>query len=285
MQKPHGIAVKLLIFLLFTWSLLAHSNEFRSPRSASLGGAGHANPLLNEAAYQNPSFASMLPVYSWSANFKALAENRGRAYNLSVLDGRSDLFQAVAAYTVRDEYSSLHLGVSKKLAPTLSVGVGGKFFFTKNSSAVQNFRTINASATMQIFDRLQAALILDNLATSSPAVDLALERQAILGTKIRASEHLVFYFDPRASLTKDLNISESPNWGYETGAEISVFKDFYFRLGKFRNISHPDVRKKSDGFGYGIGWVAPRISLDFAVERIQMPLDRLTYNWGFTLYF
>ena len=38
----------------------ANASDYQSPRTAALGGAGHASPLLNDAIYLNPSFSSFM---------------------------------------------------------------------------------------------------------------------------------------------------------------------------------------------------------------------------------
>ncbi len=235
--------------------------------------------------FQNPSFASFLPVYSWSGNFKALGEGRGRAYSVSVLDGRSELFQASAAYTVRDELTALHFGASRKVHPKMTVGVGAQLFYSKAMDRFEDSRNLSLSTTIAPTDWLQLALIGENLVTSSKTSQLGLERQVILGTKFKITEKVLLYADPRARLGSTLELPEKPWMAYEAGGEFQVFKDLYFRLGSFRNILHPDVRQNARGFGYGLGWVAPRISFDFAIERILAPEDRLSMSSGVTLYF
>jgi hypothetical protein len=266
-------------------SLPATANEFRSPRSTALGGAGHANPLLNDSVFQNPSFASFLPVYSWSGNFKALGEGRGRAYSVSVLDGRSELFQASAAYTVRDELTALHFGASRKVHPKMTVGVGAQLYYSKAKDRFDSSRNLSLSTTIAPADWLQLAVIGENLVTSSETSQLGLEREVILGTKFKITEKVLLYADPRARLGSSSERSDNPALAYEAGGEFQIFKDLYLRMGTFRNILHPDLRLRSRGFGYGIGWVAPRLSFDFAIERILVPQDRVSMNSGVTLYF
>lgn len=285
MQHHHRSRFELLILLSFFISFASQANEFRSPRSAALGGAGHANPLLNDSVFQNPSFASFLPVYSWSANYKALGEGRGRAYSISVLDGRSELFQASAGYTVRDDLTALQIGASRKVGPRMTAGVGAKLFYSKAKDRLANSRNFNLSATAAPADWLQVALIADNLLVPSDTEQLGLERELILGTKFKVTEKVLLYVDPRARLGNRLDLPQNPVLAYEAGGEFQIFKDFYFRMGAFRNIMHSDVREKSRGFGYGLGWVAPRMSFDFAIDRVLSPQDRLSMNSGVTLYF
>jgi hypothetical protein len=252
---------------------------------AGLGGAGHANPLLNDSVYQNPSFASFLPVYSWSGNFQALGEGRGRAYNLSVLDGRSELFQASAAYAVRDDFTALHLGASKKILPLMTVGVGAKLIYSKNKTVLENSKNASLSATLAPFDWFQISATADNLVTNSNTSQLGLHRELVLGTKFKATEKLLFYIDPHFRLGAIDSLRMSSATGYEIGSEIGLFKDFYLRLGRFKNVTRTEARANADGFGYGFGWIAPRVSLDYGTERILTPTDQLTHNFGVTFYF
>ncbi|MBU6374719.1 MAG: hypothetical protein KGQ59_01875 [Bdellovibrionales bacterium] len=235
--------------------------------------------------FQNPSFASFLPVYSWAADFKALGEGRGRVYNVSVMDGMSQFFQAAAAYTVRDELTAVHISASKKIHPRIAFGIAGKLFFSRNKGSIDNSKNINLSATGAPFDWFQLAFIADNLLTPSATSQLGLERELVLGTKFKASEKLLFYIDPRTRLGDGLKIPSNPRFGYEVGSEVAIFKDLFLRVGTFKNISHPDVQTKANGFAYGIGWIAPKISFDFAMERIRVPQDRSSLTSGMTIYF
>ncbi len=277
--------LKILIFISFLVAHSSRASEFRSPRAAALGGAGHANPLLNDSVYQNPSFASFLPVYSWAANYRSLGEDQGRAYSLSILDGRSEFVQASAAYGVRDDLSSVFVGLSRKLQPKLTVGLGAKLFYTKRPARFRDARNWNLSATAAPWDWLQVAVIIDNMVQSTRSRLLGLEREAIVGTKFKITEKFLIYLDPRIRIGNALEIPDNPSLGYEAGAEIAIMKDLYVRMGSFRNVPHPDLRTKARGFGYGLGWVVPRMSFDYALERVVGPLDRLTHNWGVTLYF
>jgi len=267
--------------------------QFRSPRTAALGGAGRANPILNDALFLNPSFASFLPVYSWSANFKSLGEAQGRAYTVSVLDGRSEAFQAGIAYEVRDLFTAAHIGASHKIDEKTTLGVGAKLFFTKSEAELSKFREFSASMTHAPNSWLQLAAVADNLNRSPEMATLGMERELILGAKLRATDQITLYIDPHFKLGDSLRASATAITGsvgkvlqgYEAGAELMVFKDFYFRMGTFKNSQITELKTRANGLGYGIGWVSPRISFDYAVEHVLTPVDNLTHTAGTTLYF
>ena len=89
---------------------VAFSSDFQSPRTAALGGAGHAGPVLNDAIYLNPSFTAFLQSYGLAINYiRALRPAPHPHYNLSVLDGRSELFQAGVGYTRREHNNFIHI--------------------------------------------------------------------------------------------------------------------------------------------------------------------------------
>jgi hypothetical protein len=287
--------LKAIVFIGF-FSFFAPGQswaDFRSPRTVALGGAGRANPLLNDAIYQNPSFASFLPNYSWSGNFKALGEGRGRAYSISALDGRSELFQAGLGFQVRDLYSSLHFGASTKINPTVTVGAGAKFFFSKDSSSFSSFRDFSVSASWVPLNWLQLAAVAENLDRTPEMSSLGMERELILASKVRIAEKVMLYADPHFKLGESLRASATALQGplsglltgYEVGAEMGVLKDFYFRLGAFKNALLLDIRNRGNGFGYGFGWVSGKISFDFGVEHTLTPVDQVTHTSGATVFF
>lgn len=267
--------------------------DFRPPRTSALAGAGRANPILNDAIYQNPSFASFLPVYSWSANFKALGQERGRAYNVSVLDGRSELFQAGLAYQVRDPFNAVHLIGSYKLNPTLTVGAGLKLYFSKDKSALQNFRDYTVSATYVPLPWLQLAAVAENLDRTPEMAALGMERELVLAARFKLAEKVFIYTDPHFKLGDSLRASATAIQGnagkvlsgYEVGGEFEVFKDVYFRAGTFKNTTLSEIRTRANGIAYGMGWVGPRLSFDFSVEHALLPVDQVTHTSGATFYF
>ena len=127
-----------LFLLLPICSSTARSSDFQSPRTAALGGAGHANPMLNDAIYLNPSFTSFLPSYSMSGNYAFFggpsncdgcgpSDPHGHVANASIQDGRSELFQAGVGLTLLNDRKILDVGASRTVVSKLGVGIGGKW--------------------------------------------------------------------------------------------------------------------------------------------------------------
>jgi hypothetical protein len=280
----------LLLFGTFFLSSMTYSSDFHSARTDGLGGAGHASPLLNDSIYLNPSFAPYIQAHSISFNYLAYGDGitnspygyipyYGHDINLSVVDGTVEsLFQAGVSYTVRDDSSLIHLIAAKKIIQRLSLGIGGKFIFPQNQPGNHPFEA-TASATGIIAQWFQASLIVDNLLQS--ATNLGFRREFILGTKFNAMNIVLAYFDPH--IFDDMTLSST--FGFESGAEFPFFTDFFLRIGAFHNSTIPYQAQVGDGYGIGVGWIAPKISFEYAFSRAYSPVSALSHNFGVSVYF
>jgi len=267
------------------------ASDFHSPRTASLGGAGHAGPLLNDSIYLNPSFNSLLQAYSLSFNYgyyrgghieaDGSESLHGHNLNLSIQDGRSELFQAGAGYTDREEIRYLHLGASKSFIQDWGVSLGGKFGFPKQYG-LDRFQDATFSTSYILEDWVQSALIVDNIFETDAGKRQNNYREVILGTKFNLQSMILIYFDPH--VFTGLPAGESA-FGHETGIELVVAQDFFLRGGFFRNSTIPWQNARGRGWSLGMGWLAPRISLDYGMERANFPEHGTMHMFGMTIYF
>jgi hypothetical protein len=264
----------------------AVASDFQSPRTAALGGAGHAGPLLNDAIYLNPSFVSLLATYAVSGNYFLYhgtgdsPDPHGHGLNASIQDGRSELFQAGVGYTLRENESILNIGASKQIVQRAGVGMGGKFIFPKDPSRPM-IKDMTFSVTAVPYDIFQVAFIVDNLIESASEKSYGLLREYILGTKLNLQQIVLIYFDPHLAPDDPVNSS----FGYETGIEWPIMNDFMLRAGMFRNSNLPIEYTRGRGYGIGVGWIAPRISFDYAFSRAIDPLAFSSHFFGFTAFF
>ena len=260
----------LVSFLLVTPSL---ASDMHSPRTAGLGGAGHAGPMLNDTIFLNPSFTSFLPAYSFYLGYLLFngmdrttaagpTGTYGRNYTLSLLDGRSELFQAGVAYTLRENGSMVHIGASRLAIKQLGFGLGGKLYFPNTGSSTND---LSFSTTFIPEGWLHLSFIADNLIQGDRAKELNWFREFILASKFNVLGIIMAYLDPH--YTPEL--SGDQEWGYEFGLELTVFNDFFIRTGMFRNSSVPHLDGlRGRGFGFGVGWIGPRMSVDYGLSRV-----------------
>jgi hypothetical protein len=283
-----------LFIFAFPFSMLcevADASDFHSPRTDALGGAGHASPLLGDALYLNPSFSSFMKTHSFSANYLLFnggttigpggpTDVYGHNLNVSVLDGTAEsMFQAGVGYTRRDDVSMLHLGASKSFFERLGVGIGTKFIFPSDGSG-SRYVDATLSVSGLVATWFQTAFIVDNLFETLPG--MGFNREFVLGTKINAMSILLLYLDPHWA-------PNLPNgqaaWGFESGAEFPFFNELFLRIGAFQNSNIPYQAQRGNGYGAGVGWLAPKLSLDYGFSRVITPILCFSHNIGVTIYF
>jgi hypothetical protein len=270
------------------WSNFLYASDFQSPRTAALGGAGHAAPLFNDSIYLNPSYTSFNPYRGLSANYLWHGSDNpnpsgnsptSRAnYNFSILDGSPDsLFQAGLGLTKRGDASLIHIGASKNVGSQLGFGLGTKIILPvgTNNRIFDGTLSVSGIAT----NWLQATLVVDNLFEANTSNGFY--REFTLGTKLNVLSVFSVYFDPLWVPT----IPSGQNLGYELGFELPILSDFYLRFGTFKNAMIPFEAARGDGFGLGLGWLGPKVSFDYGMSQVASPFVATTHQLGMTIFF
>lgn len=257
---------RILSCLLFLGCSVALASDYHSPRTAALGGASRANPILNDSLYLNPSFASFLPTYSlalgWSS-YRGTPQYGGRAYNISILDGRSPLFQAGVGYTVKDGGANIHVAAAKAVLERMGVGVGAKFFMSRDRD-VRSAQDLSFGVTYIPVESFQFALVGENLLGTDDGKSQNWSRSVVLGSQFNVMNIFSLMLDGRYTP----EVSTGTRAGYAVGVEFKVMSDFYLRGGTFQNMIVPFARAQGRGGSIGVGWIGPRISLDYALTRM-----------------
>jgi hypothetical protein len=217
--------------------------------------------------------------YEFYSNAQAPAPSpRGREYSVMIQDGRSELFQAGAAFTQREDGTFVHLGASKSIIKEFGVGLAGKYFF--NNLIRKAGQDASISSTYIFSNDIQASIIVDNLLETTTGKEWGLYREFILGTKYNLQGIVLFYIDPHYTPNMDGN-----RYGFEAGVEFVMFDDFLLRTGFMRNATIPITTTRGRAFGLGLGWLGPRVSFDYALQRIVYPYTANAHNFGVTIYF
>jgi hypothetical protein len=195
--KIRIIALIALLGMIYSFPTRSVAEDFRSPRTQALGGAGHAAPLLNDAIYLNPSFASFLPTYSISANGDWYDYNNdaysGRLWNASIQDGRSEAFQAGIGYSHFEQGTLVSLGASKAATKQLGFGLGSKVYFPMGGGDRVGDLTFSTEFVAKSW--LQASFIADNLIQSSTAEPTALTSVTKARPSYKYSKTFLFAVD------------------------------------------------------------------------------------------
>jgi hypothetical protein len=280
-----------LFLLLSLCGSAARSSDFQSPRTSALGGAGHANPMLNDAIYLNPSFTSFLPSYSMSGNYAFYggpsncdgcgpSDPHGHVLNASIQDGRSELFQAGVGVTLLNDRKILDVGASRAVVSKLGVGIGGKWVLPAVDSPPLLWDSM-ASVTYLPFGWLQLAGIVDNIFDPQSNQAYGMYREFILGTKVNVMSIVLLYFDPHLAP----NVPDGNSFGHELGVEFPFMGNLFFRLGNFRYSNVAAISMRASGYSTGLGWVAPSSSFDFSLQRVLDPVLCNVYSFAMTVFF
>ncbi len=291
------IPLSLAWFCVFL-SAVAGAADFHSPRTAALGGAGHASPLLNDALYLNPSYASFLPTYGigvhyMNGNFGGTQKTR--SLNASIQDGRSELFQAGVGMTLRDDGKLINLGASKALGKEFALGLGGKLVLPNNDrggSGTKMLSDVNFSASYIATEWLSLSVTGDNLIQSEQVRARGMLREITLGSKFNVEGIFLVYADPHLTMEQPKTKYSDLPYGYQFGLEFPLLSDLFLRFGRFANSyvpffqsPHWDAVHHGSGYGFGAGWLAPKVSIDYGLERMILPQSASAHHIGATIYF
>ncbi|MBU6153619.1 MAG: hypothetical protein KGP28_04890 [Bdellovibrionales bacterium] len=233
--------------------------EFQSSRTLGLGGAGRAAPWLTDSIYLNPSYGSFTPIYTLSGSFTGFEQ--GRNYNVSVQDSRTESLQAGLGFTKREQNAAVNIGASSAFQKKWGIGLGSKILLEQPSNRMTTDFT--ASGSLIATQWLNAALIVDNLVSGEAQRARNLHRTIYAATRMVAARKIQFYFDPFFSP----DYPGGNKGGYSAGAEIGMLEDFFLRLGRFVDSEIPHFNTRGSGYGFGLGWVGPKISLEAAIHR------------------
>jgi hypothetical protein len=214
---------------------------------------------------------AFLPAYSISGSLNKFggpndAEPNGRVLHASVIDGTNPMFQAGVGYSRKTYGREVHIATSAKVLPQYSAGVGVKLFF--GSESRQSAHDVTLSSLGQPLSWLQTGITVDNLIEANQGKAWGRYREVTLGIKANIQKLLYLYFDPHLVPNKP-----GSQYGYQAGAEIPVMNDFFLRGGVSRNSNQPHLGIYGKGYGFGFGWIFPRISVDFAIEKSVSPVE------------
>jgi len=257
--------MKIILTLLATISLNANAVEYQSPRVLSLGGSGRGAPFLNDSIYLNPSFGSFQPIYALAGgyNWFSNASGKGRNYNASIQDSRTELFQAGVGYTKREQSSAINIGASKQVIAKLGVGLGSKTIIDNTTS---NMTTDFLFSTSFLAGHwIYASFIVDNLLDKDSGHARNLYRTFYLGVKLIPIEQIQFYLDPLYSPTSNAGTKA----GSSAGVEISMLADFFLRAGRFQDGEIAYLNSRGEGYGVGVGYVGPKFHFDYAYNKVN----------------
>jgi|GEM_PF-503295 hypothetical protein len=285
LQRTHLTCLALLTFFSVSSQLNAQVTEFETTRMKSTGGAGVGSLLMDESTVLNPApiafFNSSAMFYQRSSadiEMNPSAESRP----FSTANSKSN------AFIVSDSKGSASGSISyinqeengderRTFGVSLASAMGKKSAFGINYKFIKDTITDETGLTRED-DYKQAILgvthvINQNFSLGVVAVDPFQVRpnqtKAIVGLQYVFEDFISLMFDAGADYNRKLNETTI----LRAAAQIKLYDDFFLRFGAYN-----DEILGEEGTGFGIGWMQPRLTLEFALKNSTSGPTELTSN-------
>lgn len=263
----------LFIFVLAAQAnALAQIREFQTTRLHSTAGAGVASILSTEAAILNPASSAFFDGSSMSyQSYQTHLQDENDLRNLQndpfakrnehqglFLSDNNGPVKGGVAYITQAENNfrreRLVLNSAAPMGPRSSMGLTYNYLQDKRPRAYGQRHQVHH----------QLAIGMSHLADEDTALGLVVtdptrttpgEERAIAGFQYNIASRFILIGDVGAQYTKDV----LENYLWRGAIQLNIFSDFFFRAGRsYDNIT------KFKSTGWGVGWVGPRLGLEFA---------------------
>lgn len=250
----------------------ARIHDFETTRLKSTAGAGVGSILMDEATALNPApiaFFNMGSIYLQKSSSNITPDEASIGETMSETDTMAAIISD-AKGPLKGSISILKYGEGfnkrKRYAASFASVIG------KKSSMGVTYRMtedeLSQSGNIYEKDKYKQTIfgVLHALSSSftlgfvviDPFKKRPLDTRAILGAQYIYQDFISVMFD----MGTDYNLPMEEKFLYKGAVQFKVFTDFFVRAGLFN-----DKGLGEKGSGAGIGWVQPRLVLDFALKN------------------
>lgn len=268
----------LLIFLVcYNAYALNKIPEFETTRLKSTAGTGVGSVLMDEATILNPAPLAFFNVGSFYLQKSGADSTLGDGESKSL--GESDTVSFIASDSKGRVNGSIsytkkthRFSDRKRWGVSFSSPVGDKSalgvsYRITTDNLSENGISYSEEKYKQTVFGVTHALTSDftmGLVFVDPFKAKPEDTQALIGFQYLYKDFISLMFDSGA----DYNQPLSETILYRGAIQAKIFKDFYLRAGTFN-----DKGKASKGSGAGVGWVQPRLVLDFGIKNTKLLED------------
>jgi len=270
--------IKKSFFIAFICSFNfanAKIHEFETTHLKSLAGTGVAGIFMEEAAFLNPASLSYFNngVIFFQRDSLTLKNNQGaitgepKSTAIVFADGNPSVSGSLSYLTQEEgqhKRKRWGLSLSGPVNSQSSLGISTRKTKDENKtsgSILEYYQTV-IGVTHAVDSQTSFGFVLYDAFRSK-----AKDTRAMIG----AQHLLASVFTVNADLSADYRAEEiSESLMYRGGMQFKVLDDFFIRFGAFN-----DKSRKEKGNGFGIGWVQPRLSFEFAIKNTSQKADAL----------
>ncbi len=274
--------VSVILVELFLYINPAHARvaEFQTTRLKSTGGAGVASFLVDEAPVLNPApiaFFNMSSFYFQKggtevSNTSAANTNGDNVYNFAKSDDMAIIASdSKGALKGTLGYIKQSQGdvISKQITGSLSSLVGKRssmgFSYSLIKDEISGVKESSKKFNVGVFHAVSPNFSIGMVAVN-PFISTKKDTKGLVGLQYVFQDFISLMLDAGADYTKEL----SETTILRVGTQLKIYNDFFIRFGIF-----DDKSTKEKGSGAGIGWIQPRLNLEFAIKNTKVLEDEL----------
>lgn len=247
----------------------AKIHEYETTRTKSVAGGGVGSVLVEESAFLNPAsttFFQTSSIFAQKDNFTT-SDNINTAYpkksSMGFVLAQGDpsiggTFSYIKQREGSIERKRLGVSMSGPIADTSSFGFSvrdSKDFDSNTNTTKKYYQTVFGVTHVMSNSTTMGVVLYD------PFRSAGHETKILLGFQ----HNLFSYITGILDFGADYNAEEISKKIIINGAvQIRVLDDFYLRAGGFN-----DKIREEKGESYGIAWVQPRLSLEFAIKNTK----------------
>ncbi|MFG1500346.1 hypothetical protein ABMA70_09075 [Halobacteriovorax sp. XZX-3] len=268
MTKILSLIVTLLVIQFNTSAKIM---DYKTTRLKSTGGAGVASLLMDEATVLNPApiaFFNMSSLYleqtkadntdmndsplGDSTNYAVIASDSSKALKGSI--------SYVKAKSGDENYKQLSTSFASTIGRKSALG------FTYQDMKREDvylgvkekieYQQLNIGVFHAITQNFSLGLVAMDPFEKSPN-----NTKAVLGMQYQFQQYISLMLDAGANYNEE--ISEHSLW--RAAIQFKVLSDFYLRAGMY-----DDKIAMESGSGFGLSWIQPKLTLNFAIRNISL---------------
>ena len=258
--------MKLSAILLLSLTIFARPLPFETTRLKSTGGTGVASILMDEASFVNPAplaFFNISSLYFEKNQSSTEINNRvQKKKNLIFIasDSSSRLkssFAYIKSNNLSEKRKQINIATAIPLSEKSSIGISYQHikqsFLYNNISISEKYSQLNIGVLHAISESFTLGLL-----AVDPMKKAVNQTRAIIGVQYRFAHFLTFLLDLGANYNRPLHKTVL----YRVAIQSKVLGTFYTRFGIFEDKQH-----QRRGSGFGIGWVQPKLVINFAIKN------------------
>lgn len=262
--------MKYFTLILLSFSTFAGQLNFETTRLKSTAGAGVGSILMNEATILNPAPLALFTVSSiYLEKYSQKSD---------IFDSKSDNYAVIASDTSKNlkgsiayiksneaglKNSQMNIALASTMGQRSSAGISYKSvkkqYFNKGELVSQNYKMLIPGVFHAVNDGFTFGIVAVDPTRKTPN-----ETKAIIGLQYQFLNYITLMADFGSDWKRDFNESSL----YKVATQFKILSDFYLRFGVF-----DDKSIKQKGTGFGLGWVQPKLVIDFAIKNTKLNED------------